>query len=156
LTRGDLAALIAVRLEAIVRAAPVRQVVVTDTRGHWAATWIAQVAAAGIMEPFENHTFQPRALVRRGDLATAVNRLLTLIAASDPALRTRLTQRPAIADMTQRHIQYRAAAAAVSSGVMPLLEGDRFQVGRVVSGREAVDVLDKVRGLVPTVAAAGF
>lgn len=151
LTRGDLAALIGVRLDVIVRAAPPRQVVVTDTRGHWAATWISQVASAGIMEPFENHTFQPRALVRRGDLATAVNRLLTLIAANDPALRTRLTQRPAIADMTQRHIQYRAAAAAVSSGVMPLLEGDRFQVGRPVSASEAVDVLDKVRALLPNV-----
>ena len=52
LTRGELAALIAVRLEPLVREAPKRQVVVTDTRGHWAATWIAEVASAGIVEPF--------------------------------------------------------------------------------------------------------
>ena len=156
LTRGELAALIAVRLEALVRAAPKRQIVVTDTRGHWAAAWIADVAAAGIVEPFENHTFQPNAIVRRGDLATAISRMLSIIAAGDPAIRARLAERPAIADMNQRHNQYAAAASAVASGVMPLLDGARFQVGRVVSGSEAVEALDRVRALSARVVNAGL
>ena len=156
LTRGELAALIAVRLEPLVRAAPKRQVVVTDTRGHWAAAWIADVAGAGIVEPFENHTFQPNAIIRRGDLATAISRMLAVIGAGDPALRARLAERPAIADMNQRHNQYPAAAAAVASGVMPLLDGARFQVGRVVSGSEAVEVLDRVRALSARVVTAGL
>jgi tetratricopeptide (TPR) repeat protein len=155
-TRGDLAALIAVRLESIVRAAPARQEVVTDTRGHWAAAWIAQVAGAGIMPPFENHTFQPNAAVRRGDLAVAVSRLLALLTAGDAGLRARVAQRPAIADMNRRHVQYSAAADAVASGVMPLLDGARFQVGRPVSGSEAVDVLDHVRALSAQTANVGL
>lgn len=156
LTRGELAALIAVRLDAIVRAAPKRQLVVTDTRGHWAEAWIAEVAAAGIVEPFENHTFQPNASVRRGDLATAISRMLGVIAAGDPALRARLAERPAIADMNQRHNQYSAAASAVATGVMPLLDGARFQVGRVVSGSEAVEALDRVRTLSARAVNAGL
>jgi tetratricopeptide (TPR) repeat protein len=156
ITRGDLAALIGVRLESIVKAAPTRQVVITDVRGHWAATWIARVAEAAIMPPFENHTFQPNAVVRRGDLAVAINRLLTLLSSNDAALRTRLAQRPAIGDMNRRHVQYTAAAAAVASGVMPLLEGDRFLVGRPVSGNEAVETLDKVSALSAPTANAGL
>jgi tetratricopeptide (TPR) repeat protein len=156
ITRGDLAALIGVRLESIVKAAPTRQVVITDVRGYWAATWIARVAEAGIMPPFENHTFQPNAVVRRGDLAVAINRLLTLLSSNDAALRTRLAQRPAIGDMNRRHVQYTAAAAAVASGVMPLLEGDRFLVGRPVSGSEAVETLDKVNALSAPTANAGL
>ena len=156
ITRGDLAAIIGVRLESLVKAAPARQVVMTDVRGHWAGPWIAQVAGAGIMPPFENHTFQPTAAVRRGDLAVAISRLLTLVASNDSALRTRLNQRPAIADMNRRHVQYTAAAAAVSSGVMPLLEGERFQVGRPVSGSEAVDVVDRVGALSAQTANAGL
>ncbi|HLG53759.1 MAG TPA: tetratricopeptide repeat protein [Vicinamibacterales bacterium] len=147
LTRGELAALIGVRLEELLRQAPERQVVITDTREHWAATWIAAVAQAGVIDPYENHTFQPRTRVRRGDLATAVSRLLAVVAANDTALRARLDQRPAIADMTQRHVQYPAAAVVVASGVMPLLDGDRFQVGRPVSGAEAVEVVERVRAL---------
>jgi tetratricopeptide (TPR) repeat protein len=156
ITRGDLAAIIGVRLESIVKGAPTRQVVVTDMRNHWAAPWIALVAGAGIMPPFENHTFQPNAAVRRGDLAVAVSRLLSVVAANDPALRARLTQRPAIADMNRRHVQYTAAAAVVSTGVMPLLEGDRFQVGRAVSGSEAADVVDKVGALSAQTVNAGL
>jgi tetratricopeptide (TPR) repeat protein len=156
ITRGDLAALIGVRLESVVQTAPARQVVMTDIRGHWAATWMTQVAGAGIMVPFENHTFQPNAIVRRGDLAVAVSRALTIIATADSALRARLAQRPAIADMNRRHVQYAAAAAAVASGVMPLLDGDRFQVGRPVSGTEAVEVLEKVRALMTPTANVGL
>ena len=156
ITRGDLAAFIGVRLEALVQAAPVRQVVMTDIRAHWASSWITRVAGAGIMVPFDNHTFQPNASVRRGDLAVAVSRILTLIASGDPALRARLAQRPAIADVNRRHVQYAAASAAVASGVMPLLEGDRFQVGRPVPAAEALDVLDKVRALWMPAASAGL
>ena len=156
ITRGDLAAIIGVRLEAIVKAAPARQVVVTDINRHWAASWITEVAAADIMPPFENHTFQPNAAIRRGDLAVAVSRLLTLVASGDATLRARIAQRPAIADMTRGHVQYAAAAAAVASGVMPLLEGNRFQVGRPVSGSEAADVVDRVRALAVQTASAGL
>jgi len=156
ITRGDLAALIGVRLESLLKAAPTRQVVMTDVRGHWAATWIARVAEAGIMPPFDNHTFQPNAVVRRGDLAVAISRLLTQLSSNDAALRSRLAQRPAIGDMNRRHVQYTAAAAAVASGVMPLVEGDRFLVGRPVSGSEAVETLDKVSALSAQTASAGL
>jgi tetratricopeptide (TPR) repeat protein len=150
ITRGDLAALIGVRLEGLVRQAPARQVVVTDTQRHWASTWITETASTGIIEPFENHTFQPRALVRRGDLATVVSRLVALIAPSNPSVRERLSQRPAIADVPPRHLQYDAVVLAVAVGAMPLVDGDRFQVARQVSGEEAVEVIDRVRILAAT------
>ena len=101
ITRGDLAAIIGVHLESIVEAAPTRQVVMTDIRGHWASPWITRVAEAGIMPPFENHTFQPNAAVRRGDLAVAISRVLTLVSSSDSVLRARLAQPPAIGDMNR-------------------------------------------------------
>jgi tetratricopeptide (TPR) repeat protein len=150
ITRGDLAALIGVRLQGLIRQAPARQVVVTDTQRHWASTWITETASAGIIEPFENHTFQPSALVRRGDLATVVSRLVALIAASNPSVRDRLSQRPTIADVPPRHLQYDAVVSAVAVGAMKLVDGDRFQVARQVSGEEAVEVIDRVRILAAT------
>ena len=147
ITRGDLAALIGVRLEPLVAQAPPRQVVMTDMPGHWAAAWITRVAQAGIVEPFENHTFQPRSAVRRGDLAAAVSRVVTLLAGRDPALRERMAERPKIADMSASHLNYPAVAVAVASGVMPLLDGGRFQVNRVVSGAEAIETIDRLRRL---------
>jgi len=154
LTRGDLAALIGVRLEGLLRRAPARQVVVTDTQRHWAAQWITETASAGIIEPFENHTFQPGTNVRRGDLATVVSRLVALIAESNPSVRERLTQRPAIGDVPPRHLQYDAVTSVVATGVMPLVEGNQFLVSRQVSGEEAVEVIDRVRVLAATMLGA--
>ena len=147
ITRGDLAALVALRLDRVLASATQRQVVTTDTAGHWASAWIAQVASAGVMEPFENHTFQPRLTVRRGDLADVVSRLVRLLATSNPALRARIASLPPIADMSSSHLRYPAAAVAVASGVMPLVDGDRFDVNGPVTGADAQDVVGRLQAL---------
>jgi tetratricopeptide (TPR) repeat protein len=148
ITRGDLAALIGIHLEPLLARAEERQVVVTDVRGHWAASWIADVARAGVLDPFPNHTFQPRARVRRGDLAAAVSRLVLLAAADDPNRREAwTTARPTIADMAPGHLSYPAVSVAVASGVMPLDPDGRFGVTRPVPGAEAIDVIERVAAL---------
>ncbi len=146
-TRGELAALIGVRLESVLRSAPTREVVVTDAAGHWAAPWIAQVARAGVIEPFANHTFQPQTGVTRGDLARAVRQILGLLAPDRSNVRTALAAQPAIADMTPSHLSYPAAAAAVASGVIPLVDNGRFDVARPVPGAEAVEAVGRLRAL---------
>jgi tetratricopeptide (TPR) repeat protein len=145
--RGDLAALIGVRLEPALRTARRTQVVTTDTRGHWASPWIADIASAGVMPPYDNHTFQPGAVLRRVDLAQAVSAVLALIARTHPSLQARLATRPAIADVSPSHLNYRAIAAAVSAGVLPLLDGNRFDTERTVSGAEAMAAVDRLRAL---------
>jgi tetratricopeptide (TPR) repeat protein len=147
ITRGELAALIGFRLEALLKRAPSRTVVVTDVRGHWAQSWIDSVLGAGVLAPFENHTFQPRQRVRRADLAGAVSRLAELLAERDATLKARLAQRPKIADIGPAHLNYPAVSVAVASGLMPLLDGDRFQVSRAVTGAEAIEVVDRIRRL---------
>ena len=147
ITRGDLAALLGIRLEPILRQAPSREVVMTDTRGHWAASWITMVVRTGAMDEFENHTFQPRTPVRRVDLAHAVSRVVTLLATTRPVLRARIADRPDIADMDRGHLNYPDAAIAVASGVMPLVDGNGFQLSRAVSGTEATQVVERLRAL---------
>ena len=147
MTRGDLAALLGVRLEDILRGVPGRDMVITDTQGHWAAAWIAQVARAGVMDPFANHTFQPGTRITRADLAGAVSRVVALMVASRSDLRSRLVERPQIADMAVGHLGYPAVSVAVASGVMPLLDGGRFLVARPVSGAEAIEVVARLRTL---------
>ena len=60
ISRGDLAALLGARLEPLLAAARTQPIpLMTDVRGHWAQRWILDVARAGVMEVFPNHTFQP-------------------------------------------------------------------------------------------------
>ena len=144
-TRGELAALIGVRLQALLAWAPRRSgVVITDTRGYWAAPWVLEVATSGVIDVLPDHTFRPKGTVRREDLAQAVSRLLDLTARRHPE-RTAgwRSGRPSIADVPSAHLQYPAVAAAVSSGVMPL-EGEAFEPSRAVSGAEVIAVVDRL------------
>ena len=108
ITRGELAALIGVRLAPLLQ--PDRRVdaePITDVRGDWAASWILTVARAGVMEPFANHAFQPRTEVRRVDLAQAVERLLLRVAPLKPAAaRAWESTRWPFPDLAPSHLAY--------------------------------------------------
>ncbi len=148
-TRAQLAALLGVRLEDLLRRARGgNPAVMTDVRGNWAAPWILAVARAGVMEPYPNHAFQPNGTVRRGDLAAAVSRVLTLIGNEKPRLAERWRDpRPRFADVAPSHLSYPAAARSVSAGIMSPLEGETFQLSRPVTGAEAADAVARLVAL---------
>ena len=139
-TRGELAALMGVRLDALLKRSRGRNaVVMTDTRGHWAALWILNTVRAGLMEVYSNHTFQPDSAVRRGDLAQAASRALALVAAERPRLAAAWRNpKRRFPDLSPGHLSYPAAAVAVEAGVMTTLEDGSFGLTRAVTGAEAV------------------
>ena len=149
ITRAQLAALFGVHLDDLLkRAQPANAVLMTDTRGSWASPWILSVSRAGIMEAYPNHTFQPNALVRRGDLAQTIYRTLLIIAAERPrpagAWRN---ARERFADLPPGHPGYPAASAAVASGVMSTPPDGAFQSSRPVTGAEAMAAVRKLEEL---------
>lgn len=148
-TRAQLAALIGVRLEALVKRAPRRTTaVITDTRGNWAAQWILPVARAGFMEIYPNHTFQPSATVRRADLAVAVSQVLSAIAVENPRLAASWRNaRRRFSDLPPGHLSYAAASVAVESGVMTPGENGAFQLSRPVTGADAAAAVDRLAQL---------
>lgn len=142
ITRADLAALVAVRLTALSRLSPSGNgAVAVDISGSWAREHIIRVLALDIINVYPNHTFQPAATVRRGDLARAVKRILDLL--GYPA-----TPTPALADMSTTNVYYPGAARAVAAGLMDLTPEGAFQAWRPVAGSEAASVLDALTRLV--------
>jgi tetratricopeptide (TPR) repeat protein len=148
-TRGQLAALLAVRLEPILTGArTLSAVVITDTRSHWASPYILAVARAGVMEVYPNHTFQPEAIVRRVDMARAISKVLDLIVRRQPQLATTWrNSRRKFPDVGSGHLNYPAASLAVEAGVMTTAPDGSFQLSRPVTGAEAVAAVDKLAEL---------
>jgi tetratricopeptide (TPR) repeat protein len=145
ITRGDLAALIGVRLGPALT--PSRDgVVVTDLRTHWAENWIMTVVRAGVMQAFDNHTFQPRQLVERAELAETIARLLADLAPQD---RIRQWRAAAVVfpDVPTGHLAYQAASIAVASGVLDRGADEGFQPSRRVTGAEAVQAVERLRAM---------
>ncbi len=151
ITRGDLASLIGLRLQPLLERAPAQAIVITDARGHWALEWIMATARAGVMEPYENHTFQPRNDVRRSDLAQAVARMLKIIAAGRPQLLKDWQSRiQKMGDVGVSNLHYADASLSVAAGIIPLVDGGSFQLSRAVSGAEAVETVTRIEQLFTT------
>jgi tetratricopeptide (TPR) repeat protein len=149
LTRGGLAALVGVRLGPWLQRLDQGDVeVMTDIRSHWAERWILDVARAGVLDPFANHTFQPRAEVRKSDLAQLARRLLTR-AGMVPQTRLASWQeaRLSFPDVPAAHVAYPAASFAVSCGVLAREPNGSFQPSRVVTGQEGAAAVDRLRAL---------
>jgi tetratricopeptide (TPR) repeat protein len=148
IARGDLAALIGIRLQPLLARAPDQAVVITDTRNDWAAEWIMASARAGVMEPYENHTFQPRNSITRSDLAHAVARMLKIVSATRPELlkdwQSRLQK---MADVGVSNLHYADASLSVAAGILPLAEGGLFQLSQPVSGAEAIEAIARIERL---------
>jgi len=147
ITRAQLAALIAIRLQPWVQAMPVLDPgVITDARGSWAETWIMAVVRTGLMEPFANHTFEPETVVRRATVAPIVDRLIRRLVAADQVTRWRAA--PAgFADLQPGHLAYPSAALAVASGVMTPAPDGAFQPSTPVSGAEAIGMVERLERL---------
>jgi tetratricopeptide (TPR) repeat protein len=150
-TRGDLAALIGIRLPALLRSAvPRPPSVVTDTRDHWASRWITPVLRAGVMEPFPNHTFQPRDEIRRLDLAIAASRVLDLITAQEPTHAALWSDKTvALVDLLPSHPAFKDVSRAVAAGVLEA-PNRTFDPTRLVTGtevQEAVTRLERLAGV---------
>jgi len=149
LSREQLAALVGVRLDDFLKRVPRRlPVVITDARGSWATPWILAVARAGVMEVYPNHTFEPSAVVRRGELADAASRILTIIANEKPALGAAWRNgKRQFSDVPAAHLSYPAASLTVEAGVMQPLADGSFQLARPVTGAEAVAAVKKLEEL---------
>ncbi|MFI5177297.1 MAG: tetratricopeptide repeat protein [Vicinamibacterales bacterium] len=146
-TRAQLAALIGIRLEAVLdKAKPRVSAVATDVRGHWAEPWILPVTQTGVMDVFENHTFQPAGIVRRSDLAHAVSQVLSLI---NTERQTDLAKwkaaRPAFPDLPASNVYYASAALAVASGAMSAQDGDRFAPRDAATGATVVAAIARLQ-----------
>ena len=64
---------------------------------------------------------------------------------------TLFSARPRFTDLTSGHLNFDSASIAVGADILDLYENDRFLPIRVVSGRDAADVVTKLTDLLERV-----
>jgi thioredoxin-like negative regulator of GroEL len=142
ITRADLAALVAVKVTALSRVKERVPRVAVDISGSWAREHVAAVLALDILDLYPNHTFQPGGIVRRGDLARVVGRILDLVGWPPSAAA------PAPTDVARNNLYHDRIVRTVGAGLMELSPTGAFEPWRPVSGREALDVIEALIRLV--------
>lgn len=148
ITREDLAALIAVKFDKLLGVASGQPRILVDISLSWAQRYIVRVASLGIMSVYDNHTFQPRRIINRAELAEAAVRLIRTLQAKGhrfvPLLEPRRIQ---VADVSPDNLFYPSIIQALAYQVLSLTPERNFEPERTVTGREAIRVLDLILGL---------
>lgn len=140
-SRGQLAALLGVRFEALLAAqAGDRAAIITDARDHWAYGWMIAVAQAGIMPADVNYRFQPQQVVNRAEFARILVRMLRAAGAEPPPP----AALPPFSDLAPGHLDHPAASEVVAAGLLTRLDRNTFQPGLLVAGGEALAALTRL------------
>ena len=112
----------------------------SDSKGHWAETWINEMSRYGILEGAPGQPFYPDESVNRAEYALAIQRILSVVT-GDAGLETRyFGESPSrFQDVTSSHPAYNAMALCSERGIMQadMITG-RFQPNLPVSGADAL------------------
>ena len=112
----------------------------SDSKGHWAETWINEMSKYGILEGAPGQPFYPDESVNRAEYALAIQRILSIVT-GDAGLETRyFGESPSrFQDVTSSHPAYNAMALCSERGIMQadIITG-RFQPNLAVSGADAL------------------
>lgn len=139
-TRGDLAALLVATVPDLKSAEGGVPPVATDIQGIWMREYVLKALALELMETYPNHTFQPEATVRRGDLGHALGRALARVGLPPG-------NAPAMKDVTPNNRMYPEIARSVAAGLLPLTGDGAFEPWRPVTGAEAVRAVGALSAL---------
>ncbi len=148
ITREDLAALIAVKFKDHISVSGQQPRILVDITTSWAKNFIIQIASLGVMSAYDNHTFQPRNIINRAEMAETLVKLIDYLnrrgSSFVPLIEPRRIQ---IGDVSENNYYYPSIRQIVAYQIMDLTPQRMFEPERTVSGGEAIRLLDIVFSL---------
>lgn len=148
-TREDLAALIAVKFKEVLNDPDAKPPILVDISTSWASKPILKVTALNILESYENHTFLPRKIVNRAELAETLVRLINILKNRGYKFSPQMAaEKVHISDVPPENYYFGPITQIVAYQIMDLTPQRTFQPDTVVRGQEAVRILDIILALI--------
>jgi Tfp pilus assembly protein PilF len=148
IAREDLAALITVKFKGILDGADLTPPILVDISVSWASKFILKVTSLGIMDSYDNHTFLPRKIINRAELAETLVRLLNHLKNKGRRFSQQVApDRIRIADVPPDNYYHAPITQILSYQIMDLTPQRTFRPDAVVSGKEAEKILDIILAL---------
>ena len=115
----------------------------TDSKNHWAETWIKDMIRYGVMNVEPDGNFYPDDKINRATYALAVQRLL-VVATRDESLETKYfgENQSRFSDVPSSHFAYNAMAVCTERGIMQVdMMNNRFNPTGDVTGADALLII---------------
>lgn len=149
ISREDLASLIAVKFKKFMPPLSDSPPIIVDIATSWASRFIVQTAAAGFLDVYSDHTFRPRNILTRAEMAETVARMLNFFRQQGRKIRPLIPpEKIILLDVSSEHAYYASIIEVIAYQLMELLPDKRFSPESPVSGREAIKILDLLLALI--------
>ncbi|MBS3819389.1 tetratricopeptide repeat protein [bacterium] len=149
ITKEQLAALIRQKFKKILDEPKKSPPIIIDISTSWASESIIQMATLGLMDVYPNHTFQPKKVITRAEMAEI---LLSLINRLEEKGYTVVQQIPPekieISDVSPENYYYRPILQILSYDLMNLNSKKEFKPEHPVSGQKSINLLELVLNLI--------
>jgi Tfp pilus assembly protein PilF len=146
-SKEDVAALLAIKFKGILEETAKKPPIIIDIATSWADDYILQMTSLGLLDIYPNHTFRPKKIITRAEMAEILLRLVN-------HLRNRgyrfIQQIPPeniqISDVSVDNYYYQPIIQIVSYDIMSLSLDKTFKPDLEVSGQDSIKLLDIILG----------
>ncbi len=123
--------------------------IIVDIATSWASRFIVQTAAAGFLDVYSDHTFRPRNIITRAEMAETLARMLNFFRQQGRKIRPLIpAEKIILPDVSPEHTYYASIIEVIAHQLMELLPDKRFNPEGTISGREAIKTLDLLLALI--------
>jgi tetratricopeptide (TPR) repeat protein len=148
-TKEDVAALLSIKLKDILEEPSGKPPIIIDISTSWASRFILHIASLGILDVYPNHTFQPKKVITRAEMAETLFRLIEHLRKKGYSFIQQIPpNKIQISDVSPSNYYYRPILLMISYDIMTLSQERAFNPDQAVSGREAVRLLDLILALI--------
>ncbi len=148
-TKEDVAALLSVKFKGIIDEQQGKPPIIIDISTSWASRFILHTASLGILDVYPNHTFQPKKIITRAEMAEVLFRLIEHLKRKGYSFIQQIPpNRIQISDVSPSNYYYRPIILLVSYDIMTLSRDRAFHPDQAVSGRETIRLLELILALI--------
>lgn len=149
INKEDAAALLAVTFKDFLTEGTAKPPIIIDIATSWASRFILKLTSLGIMDVYSNHTFQPKKVITRAEMAESLVRLVGLLERKGHRIIQQFPpERIQIADVSPDNYYYLPITRIVSYQIMDLSIDKTFEPERSLSGQEALQIVRTLLNLI--------
>jgi tetratricopeptide (TPR) repeat protein len=146
-SKEEVAALLAIKLKDVLEKTSKKPPIIIDIATSWADDYILQMTSLGLLDIYPNHTFRPKKIITRAEMAEILLRLVNYL--GDRGYRF-IQQIPPeniqISDVSTDNYYYQPIIQIVSYDIMGLSLDKTFRPDLPLSGQDAIRLLDIILG----------
>lgn len=149
ISKEEIAALLGVKFKDVLEDPSTKPPILIDISTSWASKYILKTTSLGLLDVYSNHTFQPKKVVTRGEMAEILFRLINHLKRKGVNfIRQIPPDKIQISDVSPQHIYYQPILQIVSYDIMNLSADRAFNPDLPISGQETIRLLDIILTLI--------